>query len=260
MIFFENSIFFDIFLPFLLFLRYICTPVILFAMKKIVFLTGAGMSAESGISTFRDSDGLWEQYSVEEICTHEAWLRQPAKLLDFYNMLRHKYMDCKPNEGHRLIGSLEDRYDVTVITQNLDSLHEQGGTKKVVHLHGEMMKSRPDGEDVGVYYDIPADNPEIHLGDCDSRGVQLRPHIVFFGEAVPNLETAAEIVSTAEILVIIGTSLNVYPAASLINYAPRSCPVYLIDPKPVRSSYREVMQIQKGASEGMKELIEIFDK
>lgn len=227
-------------------------------MKKIVFLTGAGMSAESGISTFRDSDGLWEQYSVEEVCTHNAWVAHPGKLLDFYNMLRRKYMDCQPNDGHRLIGSLTDRYDVQVITQNLDNLHEQGGVKKVVHLHGEMMKCRPDGPDCGVYYPLDPANPDIKLGDVDSHGVQLRPHIVFFGEAVPNLELAAQVIQTAEIVVVIGTSLNVYPAASLLQYAPAGVPIYLIDPKPVNYPYRQFTQIQKGASEGMKELIETY--
>ncbi len=227
-------------------------------MKRIVFLTGAGMSAESGISTFRDSDGLWEQYSVEEICTHDAWLATPAKLLDFYNMLRRKYMNCPPNGGHKLIGSLEGKYDVQVITQNLDNLHEQGGSKHVLHLHGEMMKARPDGIDRGVYYPLDPKNPDIHLGDKDPYGVQLRPHIVFFGEAVPNLERAAEIMSTAEIAVVVGTSLNVYPAASLLQYAPSNIPVFLIDPKPVSYPYRQFTQIQKGASEGMKKLIEKY--
>lgn len=227
-------------------------------MKRIVFLTGAGMSAESGISTFRDSDGLWEQYSVEEICTHDAWVAHPQKLLDFYNMLRRKYMDCKPNDGHHLIGSLEGRYDVQVITQNLDNLHEQGGSRNVLHLHGEMMKCRPDGIDNGVHYPLDPRNPDIHLGDRDPYGVQLRPHIVFFGEAVPNLEKAAEIVSTADIVVIVGTSLNVYPAAGLIDYAPGSASIFVIDPKPIRSPYRQFTQIQKGASEGMRELIDHF--
>jgi len=213
------------------------------------------MSAESGISTFRDSDGLWEQYSVEEICTHDAWLATPGKLLDFYNMLRRKYMNCLPNEGHRLIGSLEDKYDVQVITQNLDNLHEQAGSKHVLHLHGEMMKARPDGADNGVYYPLDPANPDIKLGDKTPDGLQLRPHIVFFGEAVPNLEKAAAIVSTAEIVVVVGTSLNVYPAASLLQYAPMGIPIFLIDPKPVSYPYRQFTQIQKGASEGMKELL-----
>lgn len=213
------------------------------------------MSAESGISTFRDSDGLWEQYKVEEICTHEAWLMNPGKLLDFYNQMRRKYMNCKPNEGHRLIGSLESRFDVQVITQNLDSLHEQSGSKHVTHLHGEMMKARPDGVDRGVYYPLDPSNPDILLGDKNAEGVQLRPHIVFFGEAVPNLEKAAKIMKTADIAVVVGTSLNVYPAAGLLQYAPQGIPIYLIDPKPISYPYREFVQIQKGASEGMRDLL-----
>ena len=224
-------------------------------MQKIVFLTGAGMSAESGISTFRDSDGLWENYSVEEVCTHDAWVRQPQVLLDFYNMLRRKFKDCKPNDGHRLVASLQDRYDVQVITQNVDNLHEQAGSRNVLHLHGELMKCRADGRDNGVHYPLDPENPDIKMGDCDAHGVQLRPHIVFFGEDVPNLSHAAEIMETADIVVVIGTSLNVYPAAGLLQYAPAGVPVYLIDPKPVHSPYREVMQIQKGASEGMRELV-----
>lgn len=225
-------------------------------MKRIVFLTGAGMSAESGISTFRDSDGLWENYSVEEVCTHEAWVRQPEVLLEFYNMLRRKFKDCRPNEGHRLVSSLEDRYEVQVITQNVDNLHEQAGSKHVIHLHGELMMARADGRDNGVHYPLDPENPDIHMGDVDSRGVQLRPHIVFFGEDVPNLEKAALTMTTADIVVVIGTSLNVYPAAGLLQYAPAHAPIWLIDPKPVQSPYRDVTQIMKGASEGMKELVE----
>ena len=227
-------------------------------MKRIVFLTGAGMSAESGISTFRDSDGLWENYSVEEVCTHEALLRQPEVLLNFYNMLRRKFKDCKPNEGHKLVAALQDMYDVQVITQNVDNLHEQAGAKNVLHLHGELMKCRPEGYDQGVYYPLDPENPDIKMGDVDSHGVQLRPHIVFFGEDVPNLSRAADIMETADIVVVIGTSLNVYPAASLLRYAPSKAPIWLIDPKPVHSPYREVTQIQKGASEGMKELDKIL--
>lgn len=225
-------------------------------MKRIVFLTGAGMSAESGISTFRDADGLWENYSVEEVCTHEAWVHNPRLLLDFYNMLRRKFKDCKPNDGHRLVASLESIYDVQVITQNVDNLHEQAGSKHVLHLHGELMKCRADGRDNGVHYPLDPENSDIVLGDCDDFGVQLRPHIVFFGEDVPNLGRAAEIMSTADIVVVIGTSLNVYPAAGLLQYAPAHVPIWLIDPKPVLSPYREVTQIQKGASEGMKDLLE----
>lgn len=227
-------------------------------MKRIVFLTGAGMSAESGISTFRDADGLWENYSVEEVCTHEAWERNPGLLLDFYNMLRRKFKDCRPNDGHKLVAGLEQKYDVQVITQNVDNLHEQAGSHHVLHLHGELMKCRANGRDNGVHYPLDPENPDIKLGDCDARGVQLRPHIVFFGEDVPNLSRAAEIMSTADIVVVIGTSLNVYPAAGLLQYAPAGVPIWLIDPKPVYSPYREVTQIQKGASEGMKQLVELL--
>lgn len=229
-------------------------------MKKIVFLTGAGMSRESGISTFRDSDGLWENYRVEDICTHDAWLAHPERLLDFYNMLRRKYMDCKPNDGHRLIASLEKDYDVQVITQNLDNLHEQAGSSHVLHLHGEMMKCRADGPDNGVHYPIDPAHPDIKIGDKSPEGVQLRPHIVFFQEAVPNLDKAAEIMSKADIAVVVGTSLNVYPAAGLLQYAPHGIPVYVIDPKPVHSPYRQTIQIQAGAGEGMKQLIGILSK
>lgn len=229
-------------------------------MKRIVFLTGAGMSAESGISTFRDSDGLWEQYSVEEICTHEAWLRTPGKLLDFYNMLRRKYMDCQPNDGHKQIGLLEGKCDLQVITQNLDNLHERGGARHVLHLHGEMMKARPDGEDRGVYYPLDPKDPDIKLEDKTPDGIQLRPHIVFFGEAVPNLEKAAKIVSTADIMVVVGTSLNVYPAASLLQYAPANAQVYVVDPKPVSYPYRTFKQITDKASTGLKTLIDEYIK
>lgn len=226
-------------------------------MKRIVFLTGAGMSAESGISTFRDSDGLWEEYNIEDVCTHEAWVRQPEVLLNFYNMLRIKYKDCKPNAGHFLVAGLEQDFDVQIITQNVDDLHQQAGSSHVLHLHGEMMKSRADGPDKGIYYPIDPENPVIRMGDTDPNGIQLRPHIVLFQEDVPNLAQAAEIMATADIVVVIGTSLNVYPAAGLLNYAPKGAPIYLIDPKLV-AAHREVSQIQKGASEGMRELVKIL--
>ena len=227
-------------------------------MKRIVFLTGAGMSAESGISTFRDSDGLWEHYSVEEICTHEAWLRTPEKLLDFYNMLRRKYMNCKPNRGHELIASLQDHYEVEVITQNLDNLHEQAGSSSVIHLHGELMKACPVG-DTTTTYDLNPENPDIHLGDKDPQGRQLRPFIVWFGEAVPMIEPAIEEVEKSDIFVIIGTSLNVYPAAGLLNYARRGQPIFLIDPKEVQTHRSDVHHILKGASEGVKELTQLLE-
>ena len=204
-------------------------------MKKIVVLTGAGMSVESGLKTFRDADGLWENYPVQRVATHEAWLEDPEYVNAFYNMLRRKCANTQPNEGHRLVAKLQDNYDVTVVTQNVDNLHEMAGSKKVIHLHGELMKV------------------------CSSRDVDslLRPFIVFFGEAVPNIEDAVVEVSQADILIIIGTSLVVYPAAGLLHYAPQGCPVYLIDPADMghRSG---VTHIQKGASEGMKELMEML--
>jgi NAD-dependent deacetylase len=220
--------------------------------KRIVFLTGAGMSAESGISTFRDSDGLWAKYRVEEVCTHEAWLRNPALLLQFYNDRRREFMACKPNEGHQIIAELERDFDVQVVTQNVDNLHEQAGSTHVLHLHGELMKSRSDRYEDRIY-DIDPAHPDLHLGDKDPHGDQLRPHIVFFGEAVPNLEAAARLVSRADILVVVGTSLNVYPAAGLTAYAPKGIPLYLIDPKEVSNTGGlPFVHIRKGASEGME--------
>lgn len=226
--------------------------------KRIVVLTGAGMSAESGIPTFRDNDGLWNKYRIEDICTAEAWARQPGVLLDFYNTMRREYLHCDPNEGHRLVASLEADYDVQVITQNLDNLHERAGSSHVLHLHGEMMQCRADGPDDGRHYPLSPSDPDIRLGDVDAEGRQLRPHIVFFGEDVPNLSAAIDLMRTADVAVVIGTSLNVYPAAGLLAYVPAHAPVYLIDPKPTSSPYRQVHQIQAGAGEGMKKLTELL--
>ena len=228
-------------------------------MKRIVFLTGAGMSAESGISTFRDSDGLWENYSVEEVCTHEAWLRQPEVCLNFYNMLRRKFKDCKPNEGHKLVAALQDKFDVQVITQNVDNLHEQAGSSHVIHLHGELMKvcSSRDVDDPRYQQTLTPENCEIAPGTKAGDGSLLRPFIVFFGEAVPMISVAAEEAQKADIFIIIGTSLNVYPAAGLVHYVRPGVPIYLIDPNPI-SAGNGVKQIQKGASEGMRELISLL--
>jgi NAD-dependent deacetylase len=221
---------------------------------KLVVLTGAGMSAESGISTFRDSDGLWENYDVTEVCTHDAWLRQPELLLDFYNQRRREMATKVPNEGHRLVARLEEKYDVTVVTQNVDDLHERAGSTKVIHLHGEIMKGRSD-RNPNLIVDLDPAHPDIHMGDKAPDGAQLRPHIVFFQEAVPMIEPAAEVVAEADILVVIGTSLVVYPAAGLLHYARPGVPVYLIDPKPVKVTVnRPIHFIQKGASAGMEEL------
>ena len=224
-------------------------------MKKIVVLTGAGMSVESGLKTFRDADGLWEEYPVAKVATHEGWLADPTLVTNFYNMLRKKCWNVKPNEGHKLVAALEKQYDVTVVTQNVDNLHEQAGSTKVIHLHGELMKvcSSRDVDDPRYIQQLTPDNCEIAPGTLAGDGSLLRPYIVFFGEAVPNIGVAADKVQEADILIIIGTSLVVYPAAGLLHYARPSVPVYLIDPNPVSAGER-VHQIQKGASEGMKEL------
>ncbi len=224
-------------------------------MKKIVVLTGAGISAESGLKTFRDANGLWEEYPVAKVATHEGWLTDPTLVTNFYNMLRKKCWNVKPNEAHKLVAALEQQYDVTVVTQNVDNLHEQAGSTKVIHLHGELMKvcSSRDVDDPRYQQTLTPDNCEVEPGTLAGDGSLLRPFIVFFGEAVPNIGIAAEKVQEADILIIIGTSLNVYPAAGLLHYARPSVPIYLIDPNPISAGER-VEQFLKGASEGMKEL------
>ena len=229
--------------------------------KKIVVLTGAGMSVESGLKTFRDADGLWEEYPVAQVATHEGWEANPTLVTNFYNMLRRKCWGVQPNEGHRLVAALEEKYDVTVVTQNVDNLHEAAGSTKVIHLHGELMKvcSSRDVDDPRYIHQLTADDCEIEPGTKAGDGSLLRPYIVFFGEAVPNISVAAEEAQEADIFVIIGTSLNVYPAAGLIHYVRPSAPVYLIDPNPVNAGDR-VQQIMKGASEGMKQLYDTLMK
>ena len=229
-------------------------------MKKIVVLTGAGMSVESGLKTFRDADGLWEEYPVEQVATHEGWLANPTLVTNFYNMLRKKCWNVQPNEGHKLVAALEEKYNVTVVTQNVDNLHERAGSTHVVHLHGELTKacSERNPNDPRYIRELKK-GEEIHIGDKAGDGSQLRPFIVWFGEAVPEIETAINYVEKADILVIIGTSLNVYPAAGLLHYAPESADIYLIDPKPVEThSFRNIHVIRKGASEGVKELMSIL--
>lgn len=227
-------------------------------MRKIVVLTGAGMSVESGLSTFRDADGLWENFPVARVATHEAWLDDPVYVNDFYNMLRAKLVQARPNEGHNLVAQLERDYDVTVVTQNVDNLHEMAGSSKVIHLHGELMKvcSSRDVDNPHFIKTLTPDNLKVSPGEKAGDGSLLRPYIVFFGEAVPNISIAAERVAEADILIIIGTSLNVYPAAGLVQYARPSVSVYLIDPKPAMTAARHgVRHIAKGASEGMRELM-----
>ena len=225
---------------------------------KIVFLTGAGMSVESGFKTFRGNDGLWENHPVEKIATHEGWDANPDYVNNFYNMLRHKLFEAKPNDGHKLIAELEKKHDVVVLTQNVDDLHEKAGSTRVVHLHGELAKvcSSRNPDDPRYQRTMTPDDCEVKPGEKAGDGSLLRPFIVFFGEAVPMLETAAREVMEADMLVIIGTSMVVYPAAGLLHYAKPTIPVYLIDPGDVSvSGYYNVTHIMKGASEGMKELI-----
>jgi NAD-dependent deacetylase len=230
-------------------------------MKKIVFLTGAGMSVESGFKTFRGNDGLWENYPVEQVASHEGWEADPVLVTNFYNMLRQKLYRAQPNEGHRLISSLEKDYEVTVITQNVDDLHERAGSSHVIHLHGELTKvcSSRDPYNPEFIVSLPEDNCQVAPGTKAGDGSLLRPFIVFFGESVPMIEPAAREAQQADVFVIIGTSLNVYPAAGLIQYAPPQCPVYLIDPEPVKAGgYRNVTQLQLGAGEGMRQLCRLL--
>ena len=229
--------------------------------KKIVFLTGAGMSVESGFKTFRGNDGLWENYPVDQVASHEGWLNDPTLVTNFYNMLRKKLYAAEPNEGHKLIKSLEEKYDVCVITQNVDNLHERAGSTKVIHLHGELTKVCSSNEPYDERYiiDSPADNCEVTPGTKAGDGSLLRPFIVFFGESVPMIEPAAVEAQSADIFVIIGTSLNVYPAAGLVQYTKPGIPIYLIDPNEVmRGGYRNITHIKEGASAGMRRLIEIL--
>lgn len=226
-------------------------------MKKIVVLTGAGMSVESGLKTFRDADGLWEEYPVQQVATHEGWEADPTLVTNFYNMLRKKCRGVKPNKGHQLVAELEKYFDVTVVTQNVDNLHEQAGSSHVIHLHGELMKvcSSRDVDDPRYIQELTFDNCEVEPGTKAGDGSLLRPYIVFFGEGVPNISIAAEEAMKADIFIIIGTSLNVYPAAGLVQYVSPSVPIYLIDPNPVHAGTR-VQQIMKGASAGMQELFD----
>lgn len=221
--------------------------------KKIVVLTGAGMSAESGISTFRDSGGLWEQYKVEDVATPEAFVRNPDLVHHFYNLRRRQLMEASPNAGHIGLVELEKDYDIQIITQNVDNLHERAGSSSVLHLHGELMKMRSTGPDETIV-EVAPDKLDYNTGDVCRQGYPLRPHIVWFGELVPAMDQAIARVKEADILVIIGTSLQVYPAAGLINYTRQRTPVFLIDPNEVHVTRTNVQLIQKGASAGVKDL------
>lgn len=201
-------------------------------MKRIVVFSGAGMSAESGLKTFRDSGGLWEEYNIEDVATPEAWEKNPELVLKFYNLRRNQVLNALPNDAHLALKTLEKKYDVVIITQNIDDLHERAGSSHVVHLHGEILKARS-CEDTDLIADVRQD---LKIGDLASDGKQLRPHIVWFGEAVPKLYEASDLIKTADILIIIGTSLNVYPAAGLIYEAKSGTPVYFIDPSGVNNT------------------------
>lgn len=222
--------------------------------QKIVVLTGAGMSAESGLKTFRDENGLWEGHDVMEVASPQGFAKNPELVLDFYNQRRRQLLEVSPNRGHLALAELEQNFDVSIVTQNVDNLHEQAGSSHVVHLHGELFKVRSTVNE----YHVLEWKKDLILGDLDDNGHQLRPHIVWFGEMVPMLETAAEITQQAEILIIVGTSMQVYPAASLIHYAQEDTPIYFIDPRPnIRSSdFKNLRIIPKTAAEGIPELAE----
>lgn len=226
--------------------------------KHLVVLTGAGISAESGIRTFRDSNGLWEEYRVEDVATPEGWARDPQLVTDFYNQRRQQLLSTQPCAAHRLLAELEQQYDVDIITQNVDDLHERAGSSRVLHLHGELAKvtsslAPNDPEQIRV---LQSEEYEVKIGDKAKDGSQLRPYIVWFGEAVPNIEPAIDLTMQADIFLVVGTSLNVYPAAGLLHYTRVGTPIYLIDPNDVQVPGNvSVTHIQQGASAGMQELM-----
>lgn len=229
--------------------------------KKLVVLTGAGVSAESGLGTYRDNGGLWDNYDPMEVASIDGWYRNRKLVLDFYNSQRLKLKDCVPNEAHRVIAGLEGKYDVTVITQNVDNLHERAGSTRVIHLHGEVTKVRPenscneeDGFSEKNVFDIGYE--PVNLGDKAPNGVQLRPHIVFFGEAVPKIESAIDVVSGADGVLIVGTSLQVYPAAGLYRYAKNDAPIWIVDPADVPLFDSRIHHIREVATKGMKQFEE----
>lgn len=228
-------------------------------MKKIVVFTGAGVSADSGLATFRDADGLWAEYRIEEVCTPEALARDRALVVGFYNKRRREMLAAEPNAGHRAIAALEERFDVEVVTQNVDDLHERAGSSRVTHLHGELTCLRSERDPDLI---VPCEGWEQPLDALAPDGARLRPHIVFFGEAVPMFDAAARIVAGADMLVVVGTSLAVYPAASLVRYVRPDVPVYVVDPgHPDTSGIRNPLTfIHKRAAEGMPELADSLQK
>jgi NAD-dependent deacetylase len=223
-------------------------------LEKIVVLSGAGVSAESGLKTFRDADGLWEGHDVMEVATPEAWDRNPKLVLEFYNQRRRQLKEVESNLAHKILAELEVHYDVHIVTQNVDDLHERSGSTKVLHLHGELFKVRP----VNDLDHIIEWREDLNLGDTSENGIQLRPHVVWFGEGVPNMSPAIDIISQADVLIIIGTSLQVYPAAGLKDYAKPQTPIYLIDPKPGISESGNLHIFAEPASIGMQKLKSIL--
>ncbi len=224
--------------------------------KHLVVLTGAGMSAESGIKTFRDADGLWEGHDVMEVATPEGFKRNPALVLDFYNQRRKQLFEVEPNSAHFDLAELENNFKVTIVTQNVDDLHERAGSSNVIHLHGELLKVRSTFNET----DIQEWQTDLVLGDTCKKGAQLRPHIVWFGEDVPMIEKAISICETADILIIIGTSMQVYPAAGLMNYVPQNTPTYFIDPKPNIASKKNLTVIAEPATVGVSKILDILNK
>lgn len=223
--------------------------------KRLVVFSGAGISAESGLRTFRDSDGLWEEYRIEEVATPEAWARDRKRVLHFYDLRREQVLEAEPNPAHYAIRDLEQTFEVDVVTQNIDDLHERAGSQRVLHLHGEILKARSTADPSIV---LPVKGSRIALGELCPLGSQLRPHIVWFGEEVPLLSVAAELVSRADILIVVGTSLQVYPAAGLIHLAPTQCAIHLVDPAPITGLSAKVTHYRKGASEGIPQLAEML--
>lgn len=222
--------------------------------KHIVVLTGAGISAESGIKTFRDADGLWEGHDVMEVATPQGFAANPELVLDFYNQRRRQLFEVNPNAAHFDLAQLETHFNVSIITQNVDDLHERSGSTKVIHLHGELLKARST-YDVN---DILEWKSDLVLGQTCKKGYQLRPHIVWFGEDVPMIEKAVEICETADILIIIGTSMQVYPAAGLMHYVPENSPIYFIDPKPAMESKNNLTVIAENATVGIKKVLKLL--
>ena len=233
--------------------------------KRIAVLSGAGVSAESGLSTYRDNGGLWDKYDPMDVASDVAWKQNPGLVLEFYNRQREKLKAVRPNEAHRLLASLEDKYNVDIITQNVDNLHERAGSTRVLHLHGEVTKIRPENtcneaDAFSEQYVVDCGYERVVLGDLAPNGAQYRPHIVFFGEPVPKIEKAIDIFSAADIVLIVGTSLSVYPAAGLYRYASGRTPVYIIDPADVPARDPRIVHIRKKATEGMLEFCKILEE